>query len=256
MGFGSSIAQSASLTIASTTSTANSGLMEHLLPLAEQALDLDIRLIAVGTGRALKLLELGDVDAVLVHDPEGEQTAIDAGFAQSRQLIMQNQFIIVGPRDDDFLDGIKTGAEALERLGQQNHRQFISRGDDSGTHRAERRLWAQTHFLAPPVGASWYKETGQGMGATIRIAAGFQAYTLTDSGTWGSHGLNEQLEIKVINDPAMANPYGYLVTSAQRHPHVAAADAARFGQWLRSPAGRAAISGFSLNQMALFEPIF
>jgi len=249
-------AQRTVLTVASTTSTANSGLMEHLLPLAEEALALDIRLVAVGTGRALKLMELGDVDAVLVHDTVGELASLGAGFAQSRRPVMQNQFIIVGPVDDALLDDAKTGVEAFEILAQQAGQQFISRGDDSGTHRAEQRLWQQTQVGQPSRQARWYKESGQGMGATLRIAVGLSAYTLTDIGTWGSHGLRDQLAIKVMDDPNMANPYGYLVTNAARHPHVEAVAAERFGDWLRSGPGQAAIQSFRVDQMTLFQPIF
>ena len=249
-------AQRTALTVASTTSTANSGLMEHLLPLAEDALDLDIRLVAVGTGRALKLMELGDVDAVLVHDMVGELASLGAGFAQSRRPVMQNQFIIVGPSDDDLLNGVNTGREALQLLADTAGPRFISRGDDSGTHRAELRLWQQTLSGRPANDSRWYKESGQGMGATIRIAVGLNAYTLTDIGTWGSHGLRDQLAVKIMDDPEMANPYGYLVTNAARHPHVQAVAAERFGDWLRSPAGQAAIQSFRVDQMTLFQPIF
>ena len=244
------------LTVASTTSTANSGLMEHLLPLAEDALNLDIRLVAVGTGRALKLMELGDVDAVLVHDTAGELASLGAGFAQSRRPVMQNQFIIVGPMDDDLLNEARTGVEAFELLAQAARSHFISRGDDSGTHRAEQRLWQQTEYGQPTSQSRWYKESGQGMGATLRIAVGLNAYTLTDIGTWGSHGLRDQLAVKVMDDPNMANPYGYLVTNAARHPHVEAIAAERFGDWLRSTAGQTAIQSFRVDQMTLFQPIF
>ena len=249
-------AQREVVTVASTTSTANSGLMEHVLPLAEQALDLDIRLVAVGTGRALKLQELGDVDAVLVHDMAGELAALGAGHAQSRRPIMQNQFVILGPKDDGSLDGVTTGSEALSRLSQLANSRFVSRGDDSGTYRAELRLWQGNDLGAPPTDSKWYKESGQGMGATLRIAVGLRAFTLSDTGTWGTHGLRDALEVKVQDDPAMANRYGYLVTNAVRHPHIKAKAAERLGDWLRSSAGHEAISSFPNNNMTLFEPVF
>jgi tungstate transport system substrate-binding protein len=240
------------ITLASTTSTEQSGLFKHLLPLFEQKTGIEVRVVAVGTGQALKLAENGDADAVLVHDRKGEDKLVADGFGIDRRDVMYNDFVIVGPKADPA--GVKGGSDAVAALTKiaAGSTPFVSRGDDSGTHRAELRLWQAAGVT--PKGQDWYREAGSGMGPTLNTAAGMGGYVLTDRGTWASFENRQDLEILVEGDQRLFNPYGSILVDPARHPHVKAADAKAWHEWLTGREGQAAIASFEIDGQQLFFP--
>jgi len=239
------------LKLATTTSTDNSGLLNALLPPFADMYGIKVDVIAVGTGRALKLGENGDVDIVLVHAREAEEEFIQKGFGTNRREVMYNDFIIVGPRYDPA--GIRQSASAEEALstiaGQAAS--FVSRGDDSGTHKKEKNLW-QAAAIEPK--GSWYVEAGQGMGAVLNMADEKQAYTLTDRGTWIA--FTEKLELKILfeGDPELFNPYGIIAVNPVLHPNVNYKEAMLLIAWFTSPEGQKLIADFKKDGQALFVP--
>ena len=244
-------AQERFITLASTTSTANSGLFDHILPLFTETSGIAVRVVAVGTGAALKLGERGDVDVVLVHALAAEVRFVEAGFGVDRRDVMYNDFIIVGPATDPAaIAGMRSAPAALKRIAA-SRAPFVSRGDDSGTHKAELRLWG----AAPASGdADWYREAGAGMGATLNTARAMAAYSLADRGTWLSFANLGDLVALVEGDPRLFNPYGVILVNPARHPHVKAADATAFMDWLTGTQGQAAIGAFTLGGERLFIP--
>ncbi len=242
------------ITVASTTSTQNAGLFDHLLPLFEAETGIEVRVVAVGTGQALRLARNGDADLLLVHDQPSEEAFVAEGHGSARFDLMYNDFVVVGPAADPA--GIACTGDAAAAFASiaAVEAPFVSRGDDSGTHRRERALWAAAGL--DPTGASgtWYREAGQGMGATLNTATMMEAYTLTDRGTWLSMRGRLDLRILVEGDARLRNQYGITLVSAERHPHVKAKPARRFAEWLLSPAGQAAIDGFSIDGERLFIP--
>ena len=245
---GNAQAQERFITLASTTSTANSGLFDSILPLFTATSGIEVRVVAVGTGAALKLGERGDVDVVLVHARGAEERFVAAGFGIDRRDVMYNDFIIVGPASDPAaIAGLADAPEALRRIAAARAT-FVSRGDDSGTHKAELRLWS-----APPSG-DWYREAGAGMGATLNTARAMDAYSLADRGTWLSFANRGGLVALVEGDPRLFNPYGVILVNPARHPYVKARDAAAFMDWLTGPEGQAAIGAFTLEGERLFTP--
>ena len=245
---GNAQAQERFITLASTTSTANSGLFDSILPLFTATSGIAVRVVAVGTGAALKLGERGDVDVVLVHARGAEERFVAAGFGIDRRDVMYNDFIIVGPASDPAaIAGLADAPEALRRIAAARAT-FVSRGDDSGTHKAELRLWS-----APPSG-DWYREAGAGMGATLNTARAMDAYSLADRGTWLSFANRGGLVALVEGDPRLFNPYGVILVNPARHPYVKARDAAAFMDWLTGPEGQAAIGAFTLEGERLFTP--
>jgi tungstate transport system substrate-binding protein len=243
------------LTLASTTSTRDSGLLADLLPRFEARSGIAVRVVAVGTGRALQLGRAGDVDALLVHDRASEDAFVADGHALRRRDVMYNDFVIVGPQEDPAaVRGLSRAADGLARIAATQSA-FLSRGDDSGTHKAERRLWALADLDPSGDSGGWYRETGNGMGATLNTAVELQAYVLSDRGTWLAFRNRGELEILLQGDPPLRNPYGVLVVNPERHPHVKAELAEHFAVWLTSPQARLAIAEFRVDGEPLFHPL-
>jgi len=239
------------LRLATTTSTDNSGLLGALLPPFEQKHGVKVDVIAVGTGRALKLGENGDVDLVLVHARGAEDEFVRKGFGVNRRDVMYNDFVLVGPEDDPA--GIKKSATAAESLTLIAHGKapFVSRGDDSGTHKKERKLWQAAGI--EPKGA-WYIEAGQGMGAVLHMAGEKQAYTMPDRGTWIAFADKLDLAILFEGDPILFNPYGIIAVNPALHPHVNYMEATLLIAWFTSPEGQKLIEEFKKGGQALFVP--
>ncbi|MEL6168597.1 MAG: substrate-binding domain-containing protein [Pseudomonadota bacterium] len=241
------------LLLQSTTSTQNSGLYEHILPLFERRTGIDVRVVAVGTGQALKNAANCDGDVVIVHSRVHEDGFVARGYGVERRDLMQNDFVVVGPAADPADIRTLLPAPAFARLAQGKS-PFISRGDDSGTHAKERALWQLA--MADPRGASgsWYREAGAGMGATLNIAIGMDAYTLTDRATWLTFANRGDHRVLVEGGAALANPYGIIPVSAAHCPNINAEGAARFVDWMTGPDGQAAIASFTVNGAQLFSP--
>ncbi len=239
------------ITVASTTSTENSGLFEAILPQFARSTGIEVRVVAQGTGQALRTARNGDADVVFVHAKAAEQKFVADGFGVNRNPVMFNDFVIVGPKADPAkVDGMNDAPVAL-RLIASTGAPFASRGDDSGTHRAERRLWQWAKIT--PTG-SWYRETGSGMGATLNIAAQTNAYALVDRATWLAFMNKGQLAIAVEGDKRLFNQYGVILVNPKKHPHVKAADGQAFIDWLTRPEGQKAIAGFKVGGQQLFFP--
>lgn len=237
--------------MATTTSTENSGLFAHILPIFQDTTGIEVRVVALGTGQALELGRRGDADIVFVHAPAQEEQFVAAGFGVQRFDVMYNDFVIVGPRDDPAgLRHATDAASAMTAIAQARSA-FVSRGDDSGTHGAEMTIWAAAGI--DPSGA-WYLSTGSGMGATLNIAAQVPAYTLSDRATWQSFSNRGDLEIVFERDPVLFNPYGVILVNPERHPHVKVEQGQAFIGWIRSEAGQAAIASFTVNGEQLFFP--
>ena len=252
----SAVADDRSIILATTTSTENSGLLAHILPACEKASGIKVRVVAVGTGQALRMGRDGDADVLLVHDHRAEEAFVADGFGSERRDVMYNDFVIVGPEADPV--GLGGGNDAVTALAAIAAQQalFISRGDDSGTHKAERRLWQAGTNARPWETASgtWYREAGAGMGQTLNIAVGTGGYALTDRGTWLAFGNRGGHIVLVEGDPRLFNPYGVVLVSPARHPHVRAQAARAFAVWLTGAAAQALIGGFLIDGERLFVP--
>jgi tungstate transport system substrate-binding protein len=250
---GPALAQRA-IVVASTTSTQNSGLFDHILPKFRAATGIEVRIIAQGTGQALRTAQNGDADAVLVHDVEAEIKFIADGHGVDRREVMYNDFVIVGPNADPArVRGMKDAAAAAGRIAAAKAA-FVSRGDDSGTHLAELRLWRAAGIDVRHASATWYRATGSGMGATLNAAAAMDGYALADRGTWLAFANKRALVVVVEGDPRLFNQYSVMLVNPARHRHVKAADARAFANWLTSPAGQAAIASFAVGGQQLFFP--
>ena len=242
------------ITVASTTSTQNAGLFDHLLPLFEAESGIEVRVVAVGTGQALRLARNGDADLLLVHDKPSEEAFVAEGYGSARFDLMYNDFVVVGPASDPAgIAGAEDAAAALGRIAAAAA-PFVSRGDDSGTHRRERTLWAAAGLEPSGASGTWYREAGQGMGATLNTASMMEGYTLADRGTWLSMRGRLDLRVLVEGDAGLRNQYGVTLVSAEKHPHVKVALARQFADWLLSSAGQAAIDGFTIDGERLFIP--
>lgn len=239
------------ITLASTTSTQNSGLFEAIIPRFSEASDIEVRVVAVGTGQAFEIARRGDADSLLVHDTEGEERFVAEGYGTERADVMYNDFVIVGPSDDPAgIADAQSIEEALSDIAEAEA-PFASRGDDSGTHRAERRLW-DAAGITPDGG--WYRELGSGMGPTLNTAAGMDAYAMSDRATWVAFDNRQNLALLFEGDEALFNQYGSLLISAERHPHLKHDLAAQWHDWLLSEAGQAAIADFEVKGQQLFFP--
>ena len=242
----------AMLRMATTTSTENSGLLDVILPVFEEALDIKVHVIAVGTGKALELGRRGDVDVVLVHAKPAEEAFVAAGYGVSRHEIMYNDFIIVGPEDDPAgVRGLRDAGKALQKIVAARAT-FVSRGDDSGTHKKELAIWQQVSI--EPHGR-WYRQVGQGMGKTLQIASEMQAYTLVDRGTWLAYRDNILLTLQVADGNDLKNAYGIIAISPERFPDVHFEVAERLIHWLESREARALIAGYRIDGEQLFYPV-
>ena len=242
------------ITVASTTSTQNAGLFDHLLPLFEAETGIEVRVVAVGTGQAIRLARNGDADLLLVHDKPSEEAFVAEGYGSQRFDLMYNDFVVVGPPNDPAgIAGTRDAAAALAGIAAAKA-PFVSRGDDSGTHRREQSLWAAAGVNPTGASGTWYREAGQGMGATLNTATMMEAYTLADRGTWLSMRGRLDLRVVVEGDARLRNQYGVTLVSPERHPHVKAGSARRFADWLLSPTGQAAIDGFAIDGERLFIP--
>jgi tungstate transport system substrate-binding protein len=239
------------LRMATTTSTENSGLLTVLNPVFEKQHKVRIDVIAVGTGKALKLAENGDVDIVFVHAPAAEKVFVDAGYGVNRQAVMHNDFVILGPQNDPAqVRTAKTVNEVFRRISRQQV-EFISRGDDSGTHKKEQILWQAAEIK--PLG-SWYVSIGQGMGQTLNIADEKQAYTLTDRGTYLAFQDKIDLTIVFENHPPLHNPYHIIAVNPKRYPFVHFDLAKQYINYLVSAQGQTIIAGFKKKGKQLFYP--
>ena len=242
------------ITLSSTTSTDNSGLLEYLIPKFKDKTGIDVRVIAVGTGRALQLGERGDADIVLVHHKTSEEIFVEKGFGINRHDVMYNDYVIVGPKNDPAnIKQLKHAANAFKLISQSKV-PFVSRGDDSGTHKKEVELWSLAQVDAEKNSGDWYREAGAGMGATLNIANGMNAYTMTDRGTWLSFKNRDDLTLLFENDPPLFNQYGVILVNPERHGHIKYLQAKQFSDWLISSEGQQAIADFTLQDQQLFFP--
>ncbi len=239
------------ITLASTTSTEQSGLFAHIIPVFRNSTGIDVRVVAVGTGQAFAIARRGDADALLVHDRDGEDEFVARGYGQERQDVMYNDFILIGPSQDPAaVAGADNIVDALQRIAGARV-PFVSRGDDSGTYRAERRIW-ELAGISPS--GSWYRALGSGMGPTLNTAAGMDAYVLADRGTWLSFGNRQNLTVLFEGDETLFNPYGSVLINPERHPHLKHDLAEIWHRWLISDEGQAAIASFTLRGEPVFFP--
>ena len=238
--------------MATTTSTENSGLFDVIQPVFEQALDIRAHVIAVGTGKALELGRRGDVDVVLVHAKEAEESFVKAGYGVARHEIMYNDFVIVGPPGDPAgVRGMQDAGKAFAKIAGASAI-FVSRGDDSGTHKKENAIWKQAAIS--PQGA-WHRQVGQGMGKTLQIAGEMAGYTLVDRGTWLAYRSNSPLQLLVSGGDELKNPYGIIAVSPERFPDVNHAAVQRLIDWFATPEAHALIAGYRVGGEQLFYPV-
>ena len=247
-------ARAESIVVQSTTSTANSGLYDYLLPQVEKDTGVTVHVVAVGTGQAIRNAQNCDGDVLLVHATAAEQKFVDAGYGLARADVMYNDFVFVGPPSDPA--GIRGGGSATAALAKiaATKSKFASRGDNSGTHKKEMALWEQAAIK--PLGGSgdWYLETGSGMGATLNAAVGSGAYTMTDRATWISFRNRQDYEILVEGDASLFNQYGIILVNPGKHAHVRAKEGQAFIDWILGDAGQQAIADYRLNGEQLFFP--
>ena len=240
--------------VQSTTSTQDSGLFSYLLPKFTEKSGIEVRVVAVGTGQALKNAERGDGDVVLVHAKSAEDAFVAAGFGVKRFDVMSNDFVVVGPAEDPAkIAGWKDVKAALTAIAAAKA-PFASRGDDSGTHKAELALWKATGVDVRAASGTWYRETGSGMGPTLNTAVGLGAYVVADRATWVSFKNKGNFKIMVEGDGPLLNQYGVILVNPARHPHVKAVSGQAFVDWLLSDEGQASIAGFLIDGQQLFFP--
>lgn len=242
------------ITVASTTSTEASGLFGHILPMFENKTGIEVRVIAVGTGQAIDIARRGDADVLFVHHKPSEEKFVEEGYGVKRYDVMYNDYVIVGPEEDPAdIRGMEDAAAALQKIPDAEAL-FVSRGDDSGTHKKELSLWKETGVNVEAASGDWYREVGSGMGATLNTTSSLNAYTLTDRGTWISFENKGNLEILVEGDPRLFNQYGVILVNPEKHPHVKAEAGQRLIDWLTSEEGQQAIASYKLDSKQLFFP--
>ena len=238
----------------STTSTQNSGLFDAILPRFRTQTGIEVRVVAVGTGQALKNARNGDGDVLLVHAKSDEEAFVAAGWGVKRYDVMYNDFVIVGTVNDPAdIGGLQKAGSALRKISQ-TQAVFVSRGDESGTHKKEQTLWKTAAVDPLKASGTWYREAGTGMGATLNTAVGMRAYTLTDRGTWLSFRNKTDYTILVEGDPQLFNQYGVLLVNPAKHPHVKADLGQQFIDWLVGPEGQSLIAGYTIAGQPLFFP--
>ena len=242
------------IVVQSTTSTANSGLYDAILPQFEKQTGIRVNVVAVGTGQAIKNAIRGDGDVLLVHAKAAEEKFVADGWGVSRSNLMYNDFILVGPDNDPaVLSDATSAVDALIRISS-GRTLFASRGDDSGTHQKERRLWASAGIDPTTSSGDWYRETGSGMGATLNVAVGMNAYAMTDRATWISFGNKQGFKVLFDNDQQLFNQYGIILVNPARHSHVNAKDGQIFINWMLGKEGQTAIANYTLDGQQLFFP--
>jgi tungstate transport system substrate-binding protein len=247
-------AQEKSIVVASTTSTEDSGLFGHILPLFRQATGIDVKVIAQGTGQALDTGRRGDADVAFVHARAAEEKFVQEGAGVKRFPVMYNDFVLIGPKSDPAgIKGSKDIVTALKAI-QAKGTPFVSRGDRSGTHQAELALWKQAGIDIATERGPWYRDIGQGMGAALNTASAMNAYVLSDRGTWISFKNRGDLMVAVEGDAKLFNQYGVILVNPARHPHVKAALGQAFIDWLISRAGQQAIAAYKIDGQQLFFP--
>jgi tungstate transport system substrate-binding protein len=251
---GTASAQDKSIVVSSTTSTQDSGLFGHILPLFKAKTGIDVKVVSQGTGQALDTGKRGDADVVFVHAKSQEEKFVADGFGVKRHPVMYNDFILVGPKSDPAgIKGSKDIVAALKAIKDKGAA-FISRGDRSGTHAAELNLWKVADIDVQKDKGSWYKEIGQGMGAALNTASATNAYVLADRGTWLSFKNRGELVIAVEGDKRLFNQYGVILVSPQKHASVKKEFGQQFIDWLISPEGQKAIADYKINGEQLFYP--
>ncbi len=247
-------AQTSSIVVASTTSTQDSGLFKHLLPLFKAKTGIDVKVVAQGTGQALDTGRRGDADVVFVHAKAQEEKFVADGFGVRRYDVMYNDFVIVGPKADPAKvaggKDVVAALKAVEAAGSV----FVSRGDKSGTHAAELKLWADAGLAPQTAKPAWYREIGQGMGAALNTASAMGGYVLTDRGTWIAFKGKDALAIAVEGDTKLFNPYGIILVSPTKHPHVKVKEGQAFIDWIVSAEGQNAIRSYRIDGEPLFFP--
>ncbi len=254
LGTGAAAAEDRFITVASTTSTQDSGLFDYLLPIFTKKTGIAVHIIAVGTGQALKIGQQGDCDMLFVHDRAGEEKFVADGFGVKREPLMYNDFVIVGPKGDPAgIRGDKDAIDAFRKIAGAKV-PFASRGDDSGTNRMELRLWKEAGIDVKAASGSWYKNLGQGMGPTLNTSAAMDAYTLSDRATWSKFANKQDLELLASGDKRLFNQYGVILVNPARFPHVKVADAQAFIDWLISPEGQDVIANYRINGDPAFFP--
>ncbi len=242
------------ITVASTTSTQNSGLFDYILPMFQNKTGIEVRVVAVGTGQAIRQAQNGDADVLFVHHKPSEEKFVAEGFGVERFDVMYNDFVVVGPKADPAgVNGMKDVAGAFKKIADAKA-SFASRGDNSGTHKAELAIWKSAAVDVKVASGSWYRETGSGMGATLNTAAGMDAYALTDRGTWLSFKNRGNLEVVVEGDPVLFNQYGIILVNPKKHAHVKADLGQQFIDWVLSAEGQKAIADYKINGQQLFKP--
>ena len=250
---GRAVAQDAAVTVASTTSTEQSGLFGHILPRFTAKTGIRVNVVAVGTGQALDIARRGDADVVFVHDRAAEEKFLAEGFGVKRFAVMYNDFVVIGPQDDPAQARRADVLTAFRKIAAAKV-PFISRGDRSGTHAAELAYWKDAGVALDAVKGSWYREIGQGMGAALNMAAAANAYVLADRGTWLSFKNRGELDIVVEGDSRLFNQYGVILVNPGRHAHVKAALGQEFVDWLVSADGQKTIAGYKIDGQQLFFP--
>jgi len=242
------------ITVASTTSTEQSGLFKHILPIFEKKSGIQVRVVALGTGQALDLARRGDADVVFVHAKSAEDKFVSEGHGVMRMPVMYNDFVLIGPRSDPAkIAGGKDTLEALRKIKSASA-PFVSRGDRSGTHIAEIDLWKLAGIDIAKEKGAWYRDTGQGMGPALNTASSMNAYLLSDRATWLAFRNRGDLAVLVEGDKRLFNQYGVILVNPQRHPHVKRADGQAFIDWVVSPEGQKAIGEYRIGGDTLFFP--
>jgi tungstate transport system substrate-binding protein len=248
------IAQDKSIVVASTTSTQDSGLFDHILPLFKAKSGIEVKVIAQGTGQALDTARRGDADVVFVHAKAQEEKFIEEGFGVKRFDVMYNDFVLIGPKSDPAgVMGTKDITAALDAI-RAKQAPFVSRGDKSGTHSAELKLWKAANIDIDTAKGEWYRDIGQGMGAALNTAGAMNAYVLSDRGTWLSFKNRGDLEVVVEGDKRLFNQYGVMLVNPEKFPTVKAEFGQSFIDWLISPEGQGAIAEYKIDGQQLFYP--
>ena len=243
-----------SIIVQSTTSTQNSGLYDHILPMFKEKTGIDVRVVAVGTGQALENGRRGDGDVLLVHAKPAEEQFVAEGYGVERYDVMYNDFVIVGPASDPAgVKGMDDARAALAKIAEEQA-VFASRADDSGTHKKELSLWDVASVDPTEASGTWYRETGSGMGATLNTGIGMDAYVMTDRATWISFGNRGGHEILVEGDLALFNQYGIIMVNPEKHPNVSVEAAQTLIDWILSEDGQSAIASFKVEGQQLFTP--